>query len=56
MFGQILGNIGSSIGGVFGGWILSTIGRFAGKALGDYLEYLNHEPEEYYHFKNIRFC
>ncbi|WP_341750730.1 glycoside hydrolase TIM-barrel-like domain-containing protein [Candidatus Tisiphia endosymbiont of Sialis lutaria] len=54
MFGQILGNIGSSIGGVFGGGILSTIGRFAGKALGDYLEYLNHEPEEYYHFKNIR--
>lgn len=54
MFGQILGNIGSSIGGVLGGGILSTIGRFAGKALGDYLEYLNHEPEEYYHFKNIR--
>ncbi|WP_425363496.1 glycoside hydrolase/phage tail family protein [Candidatus Tisiphia endosymbiont of Hybos culiciformis] len=54
MFGQILGNIGSSIGGVFGGGILSTIGRFAGKALGDYLEYLNYEPEEYYHFKNIR--
>ncbi|WP_375318905.1 glycoside hydrolase TIM-barrel-like domain-containing protein [Candidatus Tisiphia endosymbiont of Oplodontha viridula] len=54
MFGQILGNIGSSIGGVFGGGILSTIGRFAGKALGDYLEHLNYEPEEYYHFKNIR--
>ncbi len=54
MFSQILGNIGSSIGGVFGGGILSTIGRFAGKTLGDYLEYLNHQPEEYYHFKNIR--
>ncbi len=54
MFSQILGSIGSSIGGVFGGGILSTIGRFTGKALGDYLEHLNHEPEEYYHFKNIR--
>ncbi len=54
MFGQILGSVGSSIGGVFGGGILSTIGRFAGKALGDYLEHLNYEPEEYYHFKNIR--
>lgn len=54
MFGQILGNIGSSIGGVFGSGILSTIGRFAGRTLGDYLEHLNYEPEKYYHFKNIR--
>lgn len=54
MFGQILGGIGSAIGNMFGGGILSTIGRFAGKASGNYLEHLNHAPEEYYHFKNIK--
>lgn len=54
MFGQILSSIGGAIGGAFGGGILSTIGRFAGRALGNYLEYLNYEPEQYYHFKNIR--
>ncbi len=54
MFGQILAGLGSAVGGAFGGGILSTIGRFAGKTLGNYLEHLNYEAEEYYHFKNIK--
>jgi len=54
MFGQIFSSIGSTIGGAFGGGILSSIGRFAGKMLGDYLENSNYEPEEYYNFKNIK--
>ena len=54
MFGQIFGAIGGAIGAGFGGGILSTIGRFTGRFLGNYLEHLNYEPEEYYHFKNLR--
>ncbi|XVN43339.1 MAG: hypothetical protein RCG15_03450 [Candidatus Rickettsia vulgarisii] len=54
MFGQILGGIGSAIGGASGGGILSTIGQFVGKKFGDYLDNLNYEPEEYYHYKNVR--
>ena len=54
MFGQVFGAIGSAVGSSFGGGILSTIGRFVGRAFGDYLEHLNYEPEEYYHFKNIK--
>ena len=37
MLGSILGRIGSNIGQFFGGGILSTIGRYAGNRLGDYL-------------------
>jgi hypothetical protein len=54
MFCQIFSSIGSAVGGALGGGILSSIGRFAGKMLGTYLERSFHEPEEYYSFKNIK--
>ena len=54
MFGQIFSGIGSAIGGIFGGGIFSTIGRFTGRLLGNYLERLDYELEEYHSFKNIR--
>ena len=38
MLGQFLSNIGGSIGKYFGGGILSTIGRYAGRMAGNYLE------------------
>lgn len=38
MLGSIISSIGGSVGKYFGGGILSTIGRYAGKQLGDYLE------------------
>ena len=38
MIGSILSSIGGSVGRYFGGGILSTIGRYAGKLAGDYLE------------------
>ncbi len=39
MLGSLLSTIGSSIGKYFGGGILSTIGRYAGRMLGNYLEH-----------------
>jgi GTA TIM-barrel-like domain/Putative phage tail protein len=55
MLGQIFGAIGGFLGKeFFGGGILSSIGRFAGKALGDYLEKQDYEPEEFFNFKNVR--
>jgi hypothetical protein len=38
MIGSILSKLGGSLGGALGGGILSTIGRYAGKLAGDYLE------------------
>ena len=38
MLGSILSSIGGSIGKYFGGGILSTIGRYAGKRIGNYLD------------------
>lgn len=38
MISSILSSIGGSVGRYFGGGILSTIGRYAGKLAGDYLE------------------
>ncbi|WP_341790673.1 host specificity protein [Rickettsia endosymbiont of Polydrusus tereticollis] len=54
MLGKIFSSLGGALGNAFGGGILSTIGRFAGKTFGDYLDQLNHKPEEYHRFKNIK--
>ena len=37
MFGAFFSSIGGSLGGMLGGGIFSIIGRFAGKALGNYI-------------------
>ncbi|HJD56074.1 MAG TPA: glycoside hydrolase TIM-barrel-like domain-containing protein [Rickettsia endosymbiont of Pyrocoelia pectoralis] len=54
MFGGFFGSLGGSVGNAFGGGIFSSIGRFAGKMLGDYLDQLNHQPPEYEHIKNFK--
>ncbi|MFY9589569.1 baseplate megatron protein TIM-barrel domain-containing protein [Rickettsia endosymbiont of Halotydeus destructor] len=54
MLGKIFGSLGGALGKSIGGGIFSTIGRFAGKTFGDYLDQLNHKPEEYHQYKNIR--
>lgn len=54
MFKQILSSAGGSLGGAFGDGIFSSIGRFAGGMLGNYLDRLDYEPEEFYQFRNIR--
>jgi hypothetical protein len=38
MFGSFLANVGGGIGKYFGGGILSTIGRYGGRLLGDYFD------------------
>lgn len=48
MLGQIFSALGGMIGNSYGGGILSSIGRFAGKRLGDYLEKSNVTADEYY--------
>ncbi|MBP7190622.1 MAG: hypothetical protein KA998_05245, partial [Rickettsiaceae bacterium] len=48
MLGQIFSSLGGAIGGAYGGGILSTVGRFAGRKFGDYLEKSMIEPDEYY--------
>ncbi|ABE04717.1 hypothetical protein A3306_05755 [Rickettsia bellii] len=54
MFGSFFSSFGGAIGNAFGGGIFSSIGRFAGKMLGEYLDQLNHEPEEYDYIKNFK--
>lgn len=60
MFGQLFSAVGSAIGGSFGGGILSTIGRYAGKLLGDYIDDIDYEPppppepKEYFSLKNVK--
>jgi|GEM_PF-5711471 len=60
MLEQFFSAVGSAIGGSFGGGILSTIGRYAGKLLGDYLDDIDYdppappEPEEYFSLKNVK--
>ncbi len=46
MFGSFFSSIGSGIGNAFDGGIFSSIGRFASKMLGEYLDQLNHKPIE----------
>ena len=38
MIGSLLSSVGGSIGKYLGGGILSTIGRYTGKLVGNYLE------------------
>jgi len=54
MFGSFFSSLGSTIGNSFGGGIFSSIGRFAGKMLSEYLDQLNHEPNEYDQIKNFK--
>ena len=55
MLGSLLAGIGSSIGKYFGGGILSTIGRYGGRFLGDYLDnkWLGRK-ETIHQFKNVK--
>lgn len=48
MLGQFFAALGGAIGNAYGGGILSTIGKFAGKRFGDYLEKSSIKPDEYY--------
>ncbi|MGV2432285.1 MAG UNVERIFIED_CONTAM: host specificity protein [Rickettsiaceae bacterium] len=50
MLEQILGSLGSFVGKMMGGGIISTALRFAGKNLGRYLSEQNYVPNHHYHF------
>ncbi|MEY3197358.1 MAG: hypothetical protein RLZZ59_729 [Pseudomonadota bacterium] len=52
MLGRIFSSFGGFFGNFFGGGIISTVMRFAGRALGNYLERTNYDPTEYYHYKH----
>jgi len=55
MLGSFLASIGGSIGKCFGGGILSTIGRYAGRMLGNYLEHrMLHRTSITHRFTNIK--
>lgn len=54
MLSQLFSKFGARLGKAYGGGILSSVGRYAGRLLGSYLDNLNYEPEEYYKFNNIR--
>lgn len=54
MFGSFFSSLGGTIGSTFGGGIFSSVGRFAGKVLGEYLDQLNHEPVEYDYVRNFK--
>ncbi|MGI4776226.1 MAG: baseplate megatron protein TIM-barrel domain-containing protein, partial [Janthinobacterium lividum] len=60
MLGQIFSAIGGAIGNAFGGGILSSVGRFAGRMLGSYVESdktnntEQFQPREYYSLKNLK--
>jgi len=51
MLGQVFATFGGFLGNVLGGGMISTIMRFAGRSLGNYLEQSSSDPEEYYHTK-----
>ena len=51
MLGQVFATMGGFFGNMLGGGMLSTIMRFAGRSLGNYLERSTNDPEEYYHTK-----
>jgi hypothetical protein len=46
MFGSFLSALGGHIGSAFGGGIFSSIGRYAGKLIGDYIDSKDVEIEE----------
>ncbi|MDP5083247.1 MAG: hypothetical protein NWP61_03275, partial [Rickettsiaceae bacterium] len=55
MLGSFLASIGGSIGKCFGGGILSTIGRYAGRRLGNYLEHkMLHRTNITHRFTNVK--
>ncbi|WCR56941.1 MAG: hypothetical protein PG979_000998 [Rickettsia asembonensis] len=54
MFGSFFSSLGGGIGNTFGDGIFSSVGRFASKMLGEYLDQLNHEPIEYDNIKNFK--
>ena len=52
MLGQVFSTMGGFVGHLIGGGgMISTIMRFAGRSLGNYLEHSNNDPDEYYHTK-----
>ena len=55
MLGNILASVGGSIGKYFGGGILSTIGRYAGRMAGNYLENKSfHRTQTIHRFTNVK--
>jgi hypothetical protein len=50
-FSGFFSSLGGKFGQSLGGGILSTIGRFAGKMLGQYLDELMHDPDETFNYK-----
>nr|WP_242402799.1 hypothetical protein [Rickettsia monacensis] len=54
MFESFFSSLGGTVGNAFGDGIFSSVGRFAGKMLGEYLDQLNHEPIEYDNIKNFK--
>ena len=55
MLGNILASIGGSVGKYFGGGILSTIGRYAGRLAGNYLENKSfHRTQTIHRFTNVK--
>ena len=51
MLGQVFSTMGGVFGNLMGGGMISTIMRFAGRSLGNYLERSSYDPDEYYHTK-----
>ncbi len=51
MLGKVLATMGGFLGNILGGGMISTIMRFTGRSLGNYLERSSNDPDEYYHTK-----
>lgn len=55
MFGSLLASIGAGLGKYFGGGILSTIGRYGGRLLGNYLDnQWLHRKKTIHKFTNVK--
>ncbi|ABV74743.1 hypothetical protein A1C_02190 [Rickettsia akari str. Hartford] len=54
MFRSFFSSLCGVIGNALDGGIFSSVGRFAGKMLGEYLDQLNHAPIEYDNIKNFK--
>lgn len=52
MISKILGSFGGLVGNMLGGGIISTILRYAGRYLGNYIIAQNHIPDDYYHISS----
>ncbi len=53
MLGQVFAAFGGLLGKMAGGGIISTVLKFAGKMLGNYLAQKSYNPTEYNHYGNI---